>query len=267
MSDDECAAKQQRELDQCVALWTRALKLPNEDDLVRSTLVEIGRWRGIDDLGLVRERCERAVSSLKRRWEQSVREVDARQVEKFYDTADDYIEELMWWHTLRDDNSPLAYVAALEFASLAECRAYLDFGSGAGSGGLLFRHAGFDVTLADVSSVLLSFCKSRFTARGLDAKFIDLKETGLPDAGFDFITAMDVFEHLVDPVATVDLIYRCLKPGGYIYGRFAAEDDQDRPQHIVQDFRSVLERFAQLGFEEVFHDDWLWGHKVFKKTR
>jgi hypothetical protein len=71
----------------------------------------------------------------------------------------------------------------------------------------------------------------------------------------------------VDPVATVDLIHRCLRPGGYIYGRFAAEDDQDRPQHIVQDFRSVLERFAQVGFNEVFHDDWLWGHKVFQKAR
>jgi hypothetical protein len=107
ISEGECAAKQKQELDQCEAIWTRALKLPGEEDLLHSTLVEIGRWRGIDDLRLVRQRCERALTSLKMRWEQTVREVDTRQVEKYYDTADECIEELMWWHTLRDDNSRL----------------------------------------------------------------------------------------------------------------------------------------------------------------
>ena len=127
-------------------------------------------------------------------------EVDAQHVEKYYDTAGDCIEELMWWHKLADDNSPLAYVAALEFASSANCKTYLDFGSGVGSGALLFRSHGFDVTLADISGEMLAFCKYRFAARGCVASFIDLKQSALPSAAFDFITAMDVFEHIVDPV-------------------------------------------------------------------
>ena len=172
----------------------------------------------------------------------------------------------MWWHTLGADNAPLAYVAALEFASSSACKTYLDFGSGVGSGALLFRRHGFDVSLADISGVMLSFCKFRFDARALDARFVDLK-TGDPDAAaFDFICAMDVFEHLVDPVATVDALHRWLKPGGYIYGRFAAEADRDRPQHIVHNFEPVFERFAELGCKEVFRDEWLWGHQVFQRT-
>src|SRR5216684_3944815 len=85
-------------------------------------------------------------SSLKLRWERTVQKVDAPYVEKYYDAADEYIEELMWWHTLADDISPLAYVVALEFASSVGCKACLDFGSGVGSGALLFRRHSFDVT-------------------------------------------------------------------------------------------------------------------------
>jgi 2-polyprenyl-3-methyl-5-hydroxy-6-metoxy-1,4-benzoquinol methylase len=86
----------------------------------------------------------------------------------------------------------------MEFASSVGCKTCLDFGSGVGSGALLFRSHGFDVTLADISRMMLSFCKYRFETRGLDASFIDLKQSKLPATAFDFITAMDVFEHLVD---------------------------------------------------------------------
>jgi hypothetical protein len=266
MSSDQCATKQKQELDEYAAIWTRALLLPGEEDIARSTLIEIGRWRGISDLALVRRRCEGALRSLKLRWGQIVQEVGKREVEEYYNAADYCIEELMWWHTLGEDNSPVAYVAALEFALRQNCKTYLDFGSGVGSGALLFRSHGFDVTLADISSVMLSFCKYRFAERRAEAGFVDLKESMLPEAAFDFITAMDVFEHLVDPVGTVNSLHRCLKPGGYVYGRFASEDDQDRPQHIVQDFRPVFDRFAELGFKEVFRDEWLWGHQVFQKA-
>ena len=268
MSADQCGVKQKLELDKYAEIWKRALLLPGEDDLVRSTLIEIGRWRGIEDLAVVRRGCEDSLRSLKLRWEQTVQQVESKQVENYYDAAEDCIEELMWWHTLSEDNSPLAYVSAFEFASTNGCKTYLDFGSGVGSGALLFRSNNFEVTLADISSVLLSFCKRRFNDRGRDATFIDLKQSKLPDNAFDFITAMDVFEHLVDPAATVDSLDRSMKPGGYVYGRFSADDDDhDRPQHIVHDFRPVFDRFAELGFRRVFEDDWLWGHQVFQKAR
>lgn len=265
MSRAECTESEQRQLDEFAKIWTRSLLLPGETDLVHSTLVELGSWRKIDDLAELRRRCEASLDELNRQWQQTVPEIDARNVERYYDGADLCIEELIWWHTLQDDKSPLSYVTALELATGGKGRRYLDFGSGVGSGALLFRDHGFDVTLADISSVMLSFCRARFDARDRPASFLDLKAAKLPASSFDFITAMDVFEHLVDPVETLDALDRSLKPGGIIYGRFAAEEDEDRPQHIVHDFEPVLARFAALGFKEMMRDDWLWGHLAFQK--
>lgn len=144
-------------------------------------------------------------------------------------------------------------------------RAILDFGSGVASGGLLYVRHGFDVTLADISSVLLDFGAWPFQQRGLPARFIDLKTERLPRAAYDFVTAMDVFEHLTEPLGAVDTLDDAPKPGGYIFGRFASEIDPDRPMHIVQDFGPVFARIAEKGFTEVWRDDWLWGHQVFRK--
>ena len=259
-------AEQERLLDEYRQVWIQALLLNGESDLTHSILTEIARRRGIKDLISVRQRCQEAVQSLKRAWHEKVQTVDARNVERFYDETTSFIDELMWWHTLNEDDTPLAYVVALKFAAAHGVREILDFGSGVGSGGLLFAKHGFAVTLADISSVLLDFCDWRFTQRGLTARFIDLKARKLPEQSFNFITAMDVFEHLTDPVDAIDVLADALKPGGYIFGRFAAEIDPDRPMHIVQDFLPVFARFEEIGFREVWRDDWLWGHQVFQKS-
>lgn len=265
LSAEACAAEEIRLREELATRWRTALLLPGESDFEHSTLLEIGRWRGIDDLAEVQRRCDSSLGDLKEHWQATVPQVDGPHVARYYETADRCIEELMWWHTLRDDRSPLAYVTALDLATTAGGRSYLDFGSGVGSGALLFAAHGFAVTLADISSAMLAFCRQRFATRARAAQFVDLKERSLPGGTFDFITAMDVFEHLVDPIGALDALARALRPGGTIYGRFAATDDHDRPQHIVHDFGPLLERFAQLGFVEVFRDDWLWGHLAFRK--
>ena len=259
------AAEQERLLDTYRQIWARALLLEGETDLTHSILTELAKRQGTSDLDSVRRRCQQAVLSLKAAWEEEVHAVEVAEVERFYDRSELYIDELMWWHTLVEDATPLAYVVALKFAAAHALKDVLDFGSGVGSGGLLFARHGHTVALADISSVLLDFCRWRFKERGLAARFVDLKVEELPKDAFDFITAMDVFEHLTDPVDTVDMLAGALKPGGYIFGRFAAEIDPDRPMHIVQDFAPVFARFEEQGFREVWRDDWLWGHQVFQK--
>lgn len=262
---DAAMAMQEHLLDGYRQVWRQALLLNGESDLTHSTLAEIGIRRNTNDLDSVRQGCEKAVESLKRSWQERVKTVDKSHVENFYDQTESFIDELMWWHTLNEDDTPLAYVAALKFAAANGIKEILDFGSGVGSGGILYAKHGFAVTLADISSALLDFCAWRFRQRGLAARFVDLKVNTVPKQSFDFITAMDVFEHLTDPVGTVDLLADALKPGGYIFGRFAADIDPDRPMHIVQDFQPVFARFQDKGFSEVWKDDWLWGHQVFRK--
>jgi SAM-dependent methyltransferase len=245
--------------------WQDALLAAGESDLARSILVEIGRYRGIADLAAVRAACDGSLAELKRTWLSEVGEGAAAAVARYYDTSDRMIEELMWWHRVEDDTSPLSYVAALDVALAHPGRGYLDFGSGVGSGGLLFAAAGFRATLADISTVLQDFCRWRLAAHDRAAALVDLKAAALPDRAFDFVTAMDVFEHLSDPVGAVEKLDRALKPGGVLFGRFAGDDDDDRPQHIVHDFAPVFRRLDALGYRQIWEDKWFWGHQAFRK--
>jgi 2-polyprenyl-3-methyl-5-hydroxy-6-metoxy-1,4-benzoquinol methylase len=77
---------------------------------------------------------------------------------------------------------------------------------------------------------------------------------------------MDVFEHLVDPVETVEHLWEALKPGGFLFARISDEENEDRPQHIVRDFAPTFARLRALGFVQVWEDEWLWGHQVFCKA-
>ena len=247
-------------------IWGRALILDGHHDLQESLLAELGRYTQCDDVTEVQRRCEHAVASLKREWEDKVQPADHRSIERFYDESQAMLYELMWWHTLSDDASPLAYVLALRFAQQHGCLSYLDFGAGVGSGGILFARHGLQVALADISSSLLRFSAWRLGSRKLSAQYIDLKLSGLPSQAFDVITAMDVFEHLSEPVEAVEKLWKALKPGGFLYARISAEPDEERPQHIVQDFEPTFDRMRALGLVEVWRDEWLWGHQVFQKS-
>lgn len=246
--------------------WEQALLLGAHQALTDSLLAEVGAYVHCSDLDEIRRRCISAVATLKEAWQAQVNPNDRRSIEQFYDASQATIYELMWWHTLDDDASPLAYVTALHFAQQRGCRRYLDFGSGVGSGAILFARHGFEVALADISSTLLGFSQWRLERRRLPAVYIDLKTSQLPHQAFDMMTAMDVFEHLVAPVETVERLWNALRPGGFLYARISAEHDEDRPQHIVEDFGPTFERMRELGFVQIWQDEWLWGHQVFQKV-
>jgi SAM-dependent methyltransferase len=258
--------QQTRLLDEYRAIWTEALILEGQQDLRQSLLTELAAYLGCVDLAALESSCRDATRVLSNDWRRMVDPADPRSIERFYDQGQGYLFELMWWHTLVADPGPLAYVLALDFARQRQSgRCYLDFGAGVGAGSLLFARHGFRVSHADISSTLLRFSQWRMERRGLWAEFIDLKDASLPPEAFDTITAMDVFEHLPDPVTAVDHLAIALKRGGFLFGRFAAEPDEDRPQHIVFDFGPVLERLTSWGFTQVWRDEWLWGHQAFQK--
>ncbi len=265
LTADDAMREQEALIDGYRAMWTEALVREPRSTLEQDVVDELRAYFSGASRAQLESRCREATLRLKDAWHEA-KPSDTRSITRFYDQSEDYIFDLMWWHTLRDDNGPLAYVLALEFARRHACRRHLDFGSGVGSGSILFVRHGFDTTLADISSTMLRFARWRLERRGIAATFIDLKSGGLPDGAFDLITAMDVFEHLAEPVATVDRLAAALAPGGYLFGRFAAKPDEARPQHIVFDFRPTFERLAALGFVEAWRDEWLWGHQVFKKT-
>lgn len=260
----------QEQQDRCLAeyraLWTQALTVPAEPRLKEALLSELAAYLGVPDVAVLEARCRGAATALKNEWERTVGDRAERSaIERFYDESGGYLLDLMWWHTLEDDVSPLAYVLALDYARRRPGTSYLDFGAGVGSGAILFARHGYSVALADISSPLLDFSRWRLGRRQIHADMIDLKTATLPRSAFDFITAMDVFEHLADPVEAIDHLAAALRPGGYLFGRFAADPDPERPQHIVFEFEPTFRRLSALGLKEVWRDSWLWGHQVFQK--
>lgn len=266
LSVEAFTREQERLLDGYRRTWADALILPGHLTLRQSLVSELGTYMSCVDPAEIEARCARAVAALKGEWEARVIPNSRSSIEQFYNESQNTIYELMWWHTLTEDASPLAYVTALHYARRSGSRRCLDFGAGVGSGSILFARHGFDVTLADISSTLLRFSAWRFDRRRLPATYVDLKTAELPAGAFDVITAMDVFEHLVDPVGTVDRLATALTAGGFLYTRIAAEADEDRPQHIVHDFGPTFERLRALGLVHVWQDEWLWGHQVFRKS-
>jgi len=262
---EEFYLQQEQGIAEYKKIWTDALLLKGHRELQKSLIDELARYLKCHDLAEIQRRCCCAVDDLAKEWRDKVDPMDRRSVENFYNETEGEIYELMWWHTLSDDLSPLSYVTALQLAQRHGCHSCLDFGAGVGSGSILFARHGLKVGLADISSPLLAFSKWRFSHRDLPGEFFDLKISALPTESFDLVTAMDVFEHLANPVEAVEKLADTLKPGGFLFGRFGDEANEERPLHVVHDFEPSFRRLRELGFIQVWQDGWLWGHQVFQK--
>src|SRR5262249_31341833 len=150
----------------------------------------------------------------------------SEQIVGFYQSTRSYLFEHVWWH-ITDVETNASNVAILEYANRRGAREYLDFGSGVGSSAILFAKQGFHVTLADVSRTMLDFARWRIERRGIQVEYIDLNHQALPRNRFDFITAVDVCEHLADPSKELKQISRALIPGGSLVFNYRAGIDED----------------------------------------
>ena len=88
----------------------------------------------------------------------------------------------------------------------------LDFGCGWGYWGRQAAEFGFAVVACDSSPARLQHARSLGLETVADARH-------LPESAFDYIHCEQVLEHLPQPLASLTLLARALKPGGYIHLR------------------------------------------------
>jgi SAM-dependent methyltransferase len=212
------------------AIWREALLLPGETDLVESGLRELSEYFG-HSRAEARRACESAVADSKREWESSPRRTPD-QVLDFYRRTRSYLFEHVWWHAT-DVKTNAVNVELMNYALGRGAREYMDFGSGVGANAILFARHGINVTLADVSGTMLDFARWRLERRGLRAEFVDLNREQLPRGRFDFVTAVDVCEHLSDPAAEFSRIANSLKIGAAFAFNHPVGVDEERPMHIL----------------------------------
>ncbi len=231
-----------------IAAWREALLLPGETDLIESGLRELAEFYGISREQALR-RCEAALADSKREWETAPRRTPEA-IKDFYRSTQSYVFEHVWWHAT-DVATNSVNVELLKHAQSLGANRYLDFGSGVGANAILFARQGFQVTLADISPAMLEFAGWRLRRRGIEAELLDLNQLRLPDNHFDFVTAVDVFEHLPEPENELRQINRTMRVGGELVFNCQAGQDDDRPMHVLKSDRQVWQALRGCGFRRI----------------
>lgn len=228
-------------------LWAAALTLPGQSDLGSSLVAELAAYLE-QPVNQVEARCRSAAAELAQSW-QATAPTTTMAITAFYRSADTYLYDLTWWHAMGEDESTLVQVEALEVALAHHARVVLDFGGGIGSLALLLASHGMDVSLAELNPELRAYARWRFAQRGLSARFLDPDQPpgALPVASYDFISAIDVFEHLPDPAAILSALASALRPGGTLFIHLPGAPDASHPMHLWYQPATLLKRLAAAG--------------------
>src|ERR1700690_2578447 len=108
--------------------------------------------------------------------------------------------------------------AALERVPWLKPGRALDVATGAGHTGLFLAGAGWQVTLADISTAMLERASASARERGLQVETQQHTAESFPyaDSSFDLVTCRVAAHHFSDPGAFVCEAARVLKTGGAI---------------------------------------------------
>ncbi len=230
--------------------WLAATRLPGVEDARESCLLELSEYTE-EHREVVEQRCERAVDEQRDLWYERARD-DEASLTDFYNGCDAYVYELLWWHALQQGDAPVWNARILDIARQFQSKRYLDFGGGIGTNGILIGREGIDVTIADISDVLQKCARWRLARREIPAQFIDLKTTPLVEGAYDLISAVDVLEHVADPLETLRTLHGALAPGGVlVFDLIASKPDPERPFHLLRSKFPIRSTVRGLGFRHV----------------
>lgn len=169
----------------------------------------------------------------------------------FYRTTESWAFDLMWYAYMQTEGYgyPTSVLALRAIAAEGTGRAHLDFGSGAGVTSQLFARAGYETTLADVSTSLLDFARHRLSRRGEAARFIDLNEEKLETGRYDVITALDTLAHIPDLADVVAGLHGALRPGGWLITNFDVRPPSlENALHLYEDDLDLRATIHSAGF-------------------
>lgn len=223
------------------SLYKNSLLLPGVYDLAESLIQELTEYKGLSK-ETVQQLQEGSKDLLNEEWEKRKSVVD------FYAETEHYLYDLSLFHSKYGACKPI--ISTLGFARIKGLSRILDFGAGIGSAGIIFAKDGLEVTLAEVSDLLLGFATWRFKRRNLEAKFINLLKEDLPKDTFELVISTDVFEHLRDPQGEIEKIHRSMKDGGYLFFDIATEQKDSRLMHIST-AKDILPFVRSRGFRKV----------------
>lgn len=129
----------------------------------------------------------------------------------------------MWQYTKGEETIKF-YLAYTDITDMFRDKDVLDIGCGAGGKSLYYLSCGAK-TVTGIDVVERYKEESESLARELNLegfRFVcgDAAKTSFDDNSFDTIIMNDAMEHVNDPAAVLEEVYRILKPGGRLYVNF-----------------------------------------------
>jgi SAM-dependent methyltransferase len=227
--------------------WTQ-LMAPNAGDIRTELVHEAAEYLGLS-VAEAWDRVRGAGDRFRHEWLTTVGDsADEHAITEFYNRSDTELWELIEWHA----TDPMHYrtIILRDLAVQKPGRSYLDYGSGIGSDAVVFAEAGFEVTVADVSDILLGFARFRCHKRGARVRAIDLKKESLPTNAFDVVVCFDVLEHIPKPLPIVRRIRGAMRPDAIVAIHAPFGKDDEHPMHVVHK-DVVTPRMRSLGFQWV----------------
>lgn len=114
----------------------------------------------------------------------------------------------------------------------------LDYGCGAADASILLTKRGHKATICDVVNGNLSTARKRFELRSLEVTCVGASlECPVPsiEGQFDLIIAIEVLEHIRNPLKLLELVYELLGENGMvILGSFPFTDTDTRGDHLKE---------------------------------
>lgn len=140
--------------------------------------------------------------------------------------------------------------------SLGESRRCLDVGCASGRTVAAFQRLGWDAQGIDVDPQAIAVAQEH----GLNASVANIAQLDAGPSSFNFITLVDVIEHVREPKALMQHVFRLLKPGAVAYiktpcadslpHRFVGDRWLESAEHVQFFNQRTLTRLAQgAGFE------------------
>ena len=187
---------------------------------------------------------EKSDSCLVQDWTATSRQ-SPEQIEEFYRSTGAYLYDLTKWHA--SNRFPYAEVIG-DFASRHGFRHLLDFGCGIGTDGLKLLQRGFEVTFYDFRNPSTEYLKWRLSKREGNGKILYAGEDELPPNDLTF--AIDVVEHLVDPVATLKEL--AIRTRALVQHLPITTQKHKYPMHFDLQKRALRQVIRQQGFTRVW---------------
>lgn len=173
------------------------------------------------------------------------------EIAEFYKNTKNYVYNLVIWHESgdRDDysNDIKSFVKNYNISSV------IDFGCGVGTDSLTFIKENVKVYPVDFNCPATSFFKWRLKKRKMKTEFLDIEKIKvLPKA--DMFWAIDVFEHIPDPMEIMKIVdFSTCKVFAHC-SRFNDTAGGRHPFHINFESKLMSDYLTSKGFKNIKWD-------------